>query len=160
MPRTKAQTRGSRALFVFPDGKMRFLEVEVKKSAIEGAGKGAFVTCDVPKGAYCVYRGVFKKPTDTTIVMEYSWSFYRYDELTGKIDDEVIGYVDASLISKSNFTRFVNCGLTRKDNNVKHDQVFGQIRYVMKRDVKKGEELFCDYGRAYRRENLGMKGKY
>jgi SET domain-containing protein len=68
--------------------------------------------------------------------------------------------VDAFNVSQSNWTRYVNCGLKNRFNNLDVSQVFNQIYYLAKRDIKPGEELFIDYGPDYRKINLGMKGRY
>ena len=136
------------------------MRIKIKPSTVPKAGKGAFADKDIPKGAYAVYRGKISTNPDKTNML-YSWELYDYDPKTGKTKDDIIGYVDASKRDKStNFARYVNCGPTSKANNMESVQKYDKVRYVATRDIKAGEELFTDYGEEYRRDNLGMKGKY
>jgi hypothetical protein len=134
-------------------------KIRLGPSSIPGAGLGVFAVDRIPKNARCLYKGV-KKSTDKGNGY-YSWVIYEYDENTGKmINLKELYVIDASDIKRSNWTRFVNCGLRRRDNNVDCEQSFDKIYYFTKKKILPGQEMFIDYGKAYRKENLGMQGKY
>ena len=82
--------------------------------------------------------------------------------MTGEQDDKdkPLYYVDAFDTKTSNWTRFVNCGLKNKYNNIESVQNYDKMYYVATKNIKKGDELFIDYGEGYRKDNLGLKGKY
>lgn len=148
-----------RAKFYMPDGTIRFLQVSVRPSGIKGAGMGAFCVDPIPKGAYTLYRGTMKNAEDADFA--YSWVVLKYNVATGKTGDKVLGYLDGSKKDRTtNFTRYVNCGQRSKDNNMACKQVFAQMRYIAVRDIQPLQEIFCDYGEGYRKERLGITGKY
>ena len=114
----------------------------------------------IPEGAKGVYKGVSRREQHANLY--YAWTVKSFDPETGETDDDDIPqyYVDAFDLKTSNWTRFVNCGMTKADNNMDTDQVFDKFFYVATRDIEAGEELFIDYGPDYRKCNLGLKGKY
>jgi hypothetical protein len=141
-------------------GKYKYIKIRLAPSSIKAAGIGAYAVDPIPKGARGIYKGISKDEEDTN--MYYAWTIKTFDEESGETDynDESLYYVDAFDLKKSNWTRYVNCGLTDKANNFESDQKFDKIFYVATRDIKPDEELFIDYGEGYRVDNLGMKGKY
>jgi hypothetical protein len=139
--------------------KTKMLQIAIRPSAIKAAGDGAYAHSFIPKGAYGVYRGQIKDADNAN--MPYSWQIMSYNKKTGESDDkEILHYVDASSLKHSNWTRFVNCGMTSKDNNMEAEQRFDKFYYIALRDIYPGEELFIDYGLPYRKYNLKLKGKY
>jgi len=74
--------------------------------------------------------------------------------------DTYMYYVDATDLERSNWTRYVNCGMKNAHNNMEQDQIYDKIFYTTTKEVAAGEEFFIDYGPEYRKYNLGMKGKY
>lgn len=150
-----------RARFYVPStGKYSFYRVRIAPSTIPGAGLGAFAMDEIPFGAEGVYRGV-KRTTETANV-PYSWEIYDYDLRTGipKQTKSPMHYVDASDKDKANWTRFVNCGIKRRHNNLYAEQRYDKLYYVASKSIKPDEELFIDYGPAYRKNNLNMSGRY
>ncbi len=141
-------------------GKYKYLRVKLKPSSIKAAGIGAYAVDLIPKGAKGVYKGVPKKEKYTN--MYYSWVIKTFDLSTGEADqkDKPLHYVDATDLTTSNWTRYVNCGLKNKSNNFEPDQVYDKVFYVATKNIHKNEELFIDYGEAYREDNLQMTGKY
>jgi hypothetical protein len=150
-----------KALFYIPaDMCYRYIDIKIAKSTIKAAGLGAFAVQPIPEGARGIYKGIAHDTEDTN--MYYSWIVKSFNRITGEADDEdtPLYYIDATDLSTSNWTRYVNCGMTLKINNIEVDQVFDKFFYVANRDIEEGEELFVDYGSDYRKYNLGMGKKY
>jgi hypothetical protein len=154
-----------KALFYIPPnanakGRYLYLKVKLAPSSIKAAGTGAYAEDPIPKGARGVYKGIPR--SEEEVNSYYSWTVKSHDPLTGKPDneDQTIYYVDATELSTSNWTRYVNCGTTRKSNNFTTVQRYDKFFYVATRDIAAGEELFIDYGPDYRKDNLGMRGPY
>lgn len=141
-------------------GGYKFLKVKLAPSSIKAAGIGAYAVDPIPKGAKGVYKGVPLNEEDAN--MYYSWTVKSFYPDTGEADeeDETIYYVDATCLETSNWTRYVNCGTKSKHNNFDSDQLYDKFFYVATRDIEPDEELFINYGDDYRRDNLGMTGKY
>lgn len=149
------------ALFWIPGAeRYKYLRVRLAPSNIKAAGIGAYAVDEIPKGARGVYKGVSKRETETN--MYYSWIVKSYDAETGETDEEdrPMYYIDATDLDTSNWTRYVNCGMTNKVNNFDSDQLYDKFFYVATKNIKPDEELFIDYGNEYREDNLGMKGAY
>jgi len=150
-----------RALFFIPSlDKYKYIRLRLAPSAIKAAGTGVYAMDPIPEGAKGVYKGVSRREQHANLY--YAWTVKSFDPETGETDDDDIPqyYVDAFDLKTSNWTRFVNCGMTKADNNMDTDQVFDKFFYVATRDIEAGEELFIDYGPDYRKCNLGLKGKY
>lgn len=150
-----------RARFYVPQtGKYSFYRIRIGKSTINEAGQGAFALDEIPYGAEGVYRGV--KRSIETANIPYSWEIYDYDMRTGnpKQTKKPMHYIDASEADKSNWSRYVNCGMKRRHNNLIAVQRYDKLYYITTKTIKPGEELFIDYGPAYRKNNLGMTGRY
>ncbi|HMP28090.1 MAG TPA: SET domain-containing protein-lysine N-methyltransferase [Saprospiraceae bacterium] len=162
----KIKTKIVEALFFIPSkkskrkGTYQYLRIKLAQSHIKAAGTGAYAVDPIPKGARAPYKGVAKNERDTNPY--YSWTVKTFDKNTGETDeeDEPIYYIDAYDTDVSNWTRYVNCGMKDKHNNLESEQIYDKFFYVTLKNIEPGEELFIDYGPYYRKENLGMKGKY
>lgn len=154
---------GSRLIGVkldLPGAKKKNFKMKIAPSTIPNAGMGVFAVDPIPKGAKGKYKGKIMDLNKGDPY--YSWIIYDYDPNTGVpyTENKELFLRDAHNPSQSNWTRYVNCGLKNKFNNMDIEQSFDHIYYFAKRDIKPGEELFVDYGPDYRKVNLGMKGRY
>ena len=140
--------------------KNKNFKLKIAPSTIPNAGMGVFALDKIPSGARGKYKGKVKALDKGDPY--YSWIIYDYDKNTGQPlpENKELFLRDAHNISQSNWTRFVNCGLKQKFNNMDIEQSFDHIYYFAKRDILPGEEIFVDYGPEYRKVNLGMKGRY
>ena len=155
VPDDKKQIHG---LF-FVNGKYKYYKLLIDVSKITGAGYGVYAAERIPKGARAWCRGEHKM--DGYAKNEYAWKLSSFDYETGEPDEEEEIYsVDTFDKTKSNWTRYVNCGPSRKSNNFNMVQYFDRVFYITNKTVNPGEELYIDYGKRYRRDNLGMKKKY
>lgn len=127
--------------------------LEIKESTIEGAGKGVFAKRDIKKHE-CLgeYKGKLLS------VKEFKRKPHHCDYVWELLDDEqdVIGYIDGGNKKYSNWTRYVNCPSTEKQNNVVPIQKQFKMYYYAKRDVSAGEELFVWYGSVYAKKLMGI----
>jgi SET domain-containing protein len=139
--------------------KYQIYSLQIKKSTIPNAGLGVFANEFIPKGSACQYKGERKSLEKGNPY--YSWSIFEYNTIKGNpISGKELYLLDATNISKSNWTRYVNCGLKKNKNNLDSKQEFDQIYYYAIRDINPGEELFIDYGPGYRKVNLRLEGRY
>lgn len=138
----------------------RFLKIRLGPSTIPDAGTGAFAVDPIPKRAKGVYVGVRKSEENANAF--YSWEINEFDPETGEANEEgpVEFCVDATNPKKANWARYVNCGPARASLNLTARQEWDKMFYVATRNIEPGEELFIDYGKEYRVENLGMTGPY
>jgi hypothetical protein len=141
-------------------GKQKIFRLKIAPSTIPNAGMGVFAVDRIPKGAKGKYKGKMMSVEKGDPF--YSWVIYEYDKNTGVPlpGNKELYLLDAHYPSNSNWTRYVNCGIKNKFNNIDVEQSFDQIYYFTKREIKPGEELFVDYGPEYRKVNLGLKGRY
>jgi hypothetical protein len=141
-------------------GCYKYVRLTVAPSSIKGAGMGVFAVERIPKGAIGYYRGILKD--EKCVNSYYSWTVKQFDRKTGMIEqpEEDVFYIDATNPKRSNWTRYVNCGVKRSQNNMEAEQIFDKIFYVATKTIEPGEELFIDYGVEYRRHNLGLRGVY
>lgn len=147
------------ALFCDLSGSYFYVKLIIKPSLIEAAGMGVFAIEKIPRGSYGYYKGVLK--SEETYNPHYSWTIRRWDPVSG---DELEGgedmyYMDASDLRHSNWTRYVNCPPHGVKCNMFMEQYFSQVKYVAKEDILPGDELYIDYGRGYRVDNIGMQTK-
>jgi hypothetical protein len=140
--------------FLLKDGTTKKFRLRISKSNIPQAGMGVFAVDSIPMHATGKYRGT--KGSEDDVVLEYSWKITKYDKKTGEpdYDAEPLYYKDAYDLSESNWTRFVNCHLDKKTNNVEPFQYFDDYYYMMKRDIEVGEELYVYYGDEYVEYNI------
>lgn len=130
-------------------GRVIFIPIEIKESTIPNSGLGAFTLQFIPKNYGAKYFGIkkYKKNID----YDYSWSIFQYDKKTGqRVGNDIIHYIDASDPERSNWTRYVNCGMYDIKNNLEPVQKWEDLYYVSRRDINPGEELWIDYGEGFR----------
>jgi hypothetical protein len=149
------KSRIDRALFLLPTERYAYIPIKIAPSTIEGAGYGAFAMDTIPQGAKGVYKGVNR--TYDASNQCYSWTVKTYDKKTGITDerDKVLHYIDACELDTSNWTRFVNCGRTERENNMLAEQSYSNFLYIAIHKIKKDTELRVDYGKKYREMNFG-----
>ena len=149
----------STKFYIPSEKKYKFLRLRIAPSSITAAGMGVYAVDEIPKGAKGVYRGVKRSLEKGNVY--YSWIIYEYDPITGDaITNKELFLLDASNKKTSNWTRYVNCGMRKRDNNMDSIQRFEKIYYYTTKKINPGQELFIDYGTGYRKSNLGMKGRY
>lgn len=145
--------------FIPSENKSKYLRLKIAPSTIQEAGMGVYAVDDIPKDAKGFYKGVKKSMMRGNPF--YSWIIYEYDTKSGNATTtKELFLLDASNKKISNWTRYVNCGMKRRDNNMDSIQKFDKIYYFTKKKIKSGQELFIDYGSGYRKSNLGMNGRY
>jgi hypothetical protein len=139
------------------EGMYQYIKIKIAASTIKKAGMGIYTLEDIPDGAVGQYKGIPRVYDDTN--MYYSWVVKSFDPLEGLPDetDTYMYYIDATDFDRSNWTRYVNCGMAEVDNNMDQEQVYDKIFYTVTRDIEAGEELFVDYGEEYRVWNFGME---
>jgi hypothetical protein len=149
----------SSKFYIPSEKKYRILRLRISPSSIKEAGMGVYAVDEIPKGAKSVYKGIKKSLIKGNVY--YSWIIYEYDPITGVAStNKELFLLDASNKKNSNWTRYVNCGMRKRDNNMDSIQEYEKIYYYSTKTIKPGQELFIDYGRGYRTSNLGMKGRY
>lgn len=142
--------------------------LEVRKSALSGAGDGCFALCDIPNGTLLgEYKGKTfmtsgKVPNDGA----YTWKVPACDDsLTVLTRQDVAAwatcgnrngfvYVDAADLSDHKFNplRYVNGAWSKEQRmGVNVDAVINDRRvyYFASKSVSKGAELVIDYGPQY-----------
>lgn len=119
-------------------------DLEIKVSAIAGAGKGLFTTAFIPKGTRIVeYKG-----TVTT------WDKVRHDAANAYIYFVKPAHVIDAKDHPKSLARYANDakGLTRAKgsrNNTKFEADGLRVFLVAIKDIQAGEELLVDYGKKY-----------
>jgi len=136
--------------------------VEIKESNIKGAGKGLFTRRDIQKGEIIgFYDGIF-------LSNENYNHFYEKDKILQKLDKYLIKYNKGIVLGFPEKRRkFGYCQLCNDFNITIHDKKGDNNRYNIDmleiskknncslpvfyaiKDIKKGDELFFDYGREY-----------
>jgi len=86
----------------------------IKPSNIKKAGLGIFALSDIPKNSICFYRGIYTHNSNFL----YSWVIEFINKEGNPMGVERNFVLDGYQLKYSNFTRFINCGLTEKDNNM------------------------------------------
>ena len=118
--------------------------INIKKSNIHG--EGAFAKKNILKGQFLGnYMGdISHHPIED--------NGYIYKSF--KNNKEI--YINAYPKSKSNWTRYMNCSLNEKEENViviklenEDHNLDGLILFFAKRNIKIDEELLYDYGETY-----------
>jgi len=137
---------------------------ELKESKIANAGLGIFATKDI-EADICIglYKGVWLTVNDfdnmsdqeKEVGLIYGWEIRDYygnknrEKGTRLKDNNIIGYIDGSCIDKSNFLRYINHPQIISDENIKASQFRDKIYYITKKSIKKGDELYVNYGDVY-----------
>lgn len=136
--------------------KRNFHLIEIKKSTRPGAGLGAFATQDIPAGLDLGrYYGVLvnEEPEDST----YTWQLDSdHVDILGR-PYHVQKFIDGKTFIENNPLRYVNSPIGKDEdwliNTVEKQKGSardGCVHYYTNRKIKKGEELFVDYGEIYR----------
>ena len=109
-------------------------KISIKQSLIPNSGRGVFAEKDFKKGEVievCPLITDYKKNFEKSKIKDYTF------RSKFKPDQEVIVFGMCSMYNHS-------------DNfNVVHKQDPENMIYVAKRDIKKGEELYVNYGKGY-----------
>lgn len=109
-------------------------KISIKQSLISGGGRGVFAEKDFKKGEVievCPLITDYKKNFANSKIKDYTF------KSKFKPDQEVIVFGMCSMYNHS-------------DNyNVGHNQDPENMIYIAARDIKKGEELYVNYGKNY-----------
>lgn len=122
--------------------------IEIKDSTIQGAGKGAFATCDIPKG---VTIGEYVGKVFTGKKMDKTSGYYLFDVNDG---DKVIKIIDGKFKKYSSWVRYVNTPQTAHGGNAEFYQNNKRIFIRSTRPIPAGQEIFAYYGDSYVNELL------
>ena len=135
------------------------LHVEVKMSKIKNAGHGLFALKDFKKDDYiCSYEGPIRKKEYVDKANAYQASYLMTHEFL--IGTDAVSLIVDAIDENTCFARYMNDPLDKKLNNV-HESVddssrylrrgktWGVIEMVAKKKIKKGDELYLDYGDTY-----------
>ena len=109
-------------------------KISIKQSLISGGGRGVFAEKDFKKGEVievCPLITDYKKNFASSKIKDYTF------KSKFKPDQEVIVFGMCSMYNHSN------------DFNVLHNQDPENMIYTAARDIKKGEELYVNYGYNY-----------
>jgi hypothetical protein len=155
---SKFDQKTIRAPFLIDGKTYTYFRILIAPSTIPEAGLGAYAMDEIPRGARDTYIGEFASKSNVNSY--YSWEILPYNKNGVQKVGDPIGYADAENPEKASWTRYANCGLTKRSNNLEVDQLYDKILYKTTRTIKQGEELFIDYGFDYRRDNLHMRGPY
>lgn len=132
--------------------------LEIKYSNIKEAGLGIFAKKNIPKGKFLGNYVGELKPSDSF----FNWNPYIFETIISNKKYKI----DANDITKSNWTRFINCSYNNKVENVmtistrdknvyvrqsdkKEIVLDGYVLFYSKRDINIGEELLFNYGTPY-----------
>lgn len=139
---------------ILPDNTIQYFNIEIKPSIIKGAGLGIFSKDIIPKNCKTEYTGQFIKQYDDNTPdnynIAYSWTILKWKKNGDPIDGQIYGYLDAFDKKYSNWTRYVNCPVSKQLENMEMEQKYDKIYYKTKRIIYPNEELFIDYGDGYR----------
>ncbi|MFM7217444.1 MAG: SET domain-containing protein [Bacteroidota bacterium] len=129
--------------------------LRVRTSKIPGSGKGLFTTVDIPKGAFVTeYRGRLCKWSKVKDQDGYNGYIFKLNN-TWAID--ALG----TLTAKGRYANDAR-GLNRLAgcrNNSEYVTRGKRCFIATTRRIRKGEELFVDYGQAYWRLIKKLLGK-
>jgi hypothetical protein len=122
--------------------------IEIKDSTIEGAGKGAYSTCDIPKG---VTIGEYVGKVFTGKNMDKTSGYYLFDVNKG---NKTIKIIDGKFKKYSSWVRFVNTPQTPSGGNAEFYQNNKRIFIRTTKPIPAGQEIFAYYGDSYVNELL------
>ena len=140
--------------------------VKLGYSKIPNAGLGIFATAPIKKSTFMGnYMGEIHDNTADLSTNEY---VFRTNSRTKPY------VINGYSLEKSNYTRFINCSSVNYPENIsciqykasegssvyrtrtgKQIDIDGYIFFYAPRDIEQGEELYYDYGEAYRKK-LGI----
>ena len=123
--------------------------IYLKKSTIRNAGIGVFAAETIPSGVRLgEYKGR-RLSEERAYSLPRSKQCYLFEVERRKAPNVLI---DAYPLKTSIWTRFVNAFKTKKQSkkeNVRYYQYAQKIWLKTTKQIKKGEELICDYGYDY-----------
>ena len=106
------------------------------------AGFGAFSRTFLKSNTWLgEYDGEILLEEDDYIVSDYAWEMYRSGNLSY--------FIDAALVERSNWLRWLNCPKTIAGYNVDGMYCYGKVYYLTTKDVYPGQELQVYYGFDY-----------
>lgn len=125
-----------------------FIDLEIKLSGVADAGVGVFAKNSIPRGYFVMWQGAYVNPSYAD--KDYSWSVMEYDEKTGIPLNEGEVLYDINPLTVNAWYGFINCGTTEDNNNIAAIQAYDKIILYTLKDINQGDELFVDYGDAFR----------
>jgi hypothetical protein len=122
--------------------------IEIKKSAVDGAGLGAFAKYNIHKGKVIgEYIG--------KIYLEKDFDKAKGDYLfTVRIKGRDVKMIDGQNPKKSSWVRYVNTPQTQNEGNAYFFQYDQRIFIKTFKNIPKGQEIFAYYGDEYINEKL------
>lgn len=146
------------------------LNLEIKESKIMKSGKGVFTKIDIPKGSTITYYSpeyIFTNEciyTHDKIIKEKD----KILEIFNKYEDYVIRHYKTLVIGSDMYISPDYVGHLLNDKGYKFGKrykpelnncMFDQLKLVSTRDIKKGEELYVNYGTEYWYQTLSGKNE-
>lgn len=117
-------------------------EYTIKTSTVPNSGKGVFTKVDLSKG-FTIGNYMGRKLN----VMQYN--NLKNDNYVWELSSSHGPfYIDASIKKYSNWLRYINHKSDNKEN-LEPYQYSGNLYYRTTKKIKKGSELFIDYGDEY-----------
>lgn len=118
--------------------------LQIRKSTIEGAGKGLFTTVFIPHG---------------TVIIEYTGDVVTWKEVEDEYDNDYIYYVNAKVVINArhrpdSLGRYINDAEGFKRVKGRHNNCIfrkdGHRVYIhATKDIEARSELFVSYGHEY-----------
>jgi len=117
--------------------------IAIKKSKIQGAGEGAFATCDIPANVVIgEYLGkIYTGDKMYTVESDYLFSVNKNGKLVRVIDGDKKRY--------ASWVRYVNSPQNYEEGNASFYQYGGRIFLKTIRPIPKGQEIYAYYGDEY-----------
>ena len=129
--------------------------IEIKYSTINNAGLGVFAKQNIPKDFFLGnYVGKYM------IIDNNNHNNHNYYMCSVQKYNKSMYFIDSSCLEFSNWTRFINCGLNKNMNNLRTINLIhktdenqnGLLLFYSTRNIKKGEEIFFEYGEKFKKE--------
>ena len=127
--------------------------IEIKKSTIKGAGKGAFAICDIPKGT-TIGQYIGQEYTDEEA--KYVDSAYLLNiSKNGKVSK----VIDGKFKKYSSWVRYVNSPKYDGQGNTEFYQYAQKCFIRTTKLIPAGQEIFVYYGDSYIDDNFRKLSK-
>ena len=119
--------------------------IEIKKSWIKEAWLWAYSQINIPKNTTIwEYIGKIINPDDfDNKKSHHDYGFSVYDKW------KVLFVIDSANKKYGNWTRYINCARSSKEENVYFYQYKKRIFIKTHKEIKKWDELFVWYGKEY-----------